>query len=452
MQRGDLSTDPLRSLLPELAADDTTGCLYVADPSGGEVSVFLDAARLVGVRVPENSDPLGSRLVARGALSAEALQKLTTDGTPTASLAERIVAEQLVEGDVVDAVQRELAVETVDRMLDWTSGAWRFRRRQRPGRPLRDPIPVEVLLEDARRRAETAEVETGIEKADTDEPSRAVGWNRVAADDDVLEYLARASVALNDALGDAKEDDDSGRASALIRSTGAGSPSAPAVDPATAARRERLRTAAAAELAGAHAEAEQARRDHEAQRSAGDHAAVVDLSVRREAARAARELAELSRTSVREASPDSTTTTTASTEDSGEGPSEPVAPEPVASAPAPAGPLPWQTNTNDHLAATALLREMAGESGQAPAQRPAEPEHAAPVERAPAASGLRRPNAPAGSADTAALLRELSSLGGDEAPARSSSSSPATSPQPRPSGAGAHVAANRRRKGLWGRS
>ena len=158
MQRGDLSTDPLRSLLSELAADSATGCLYVADPDGGEISVFLDAAHVVGVRLPDATDPLGERLVARGALSAEVLQTLTAEAGTAAGLAERLVAEQLVTGDVVDAAALALAVETIDRMLAWTSGAWRFRRRQRPGRALPAPIPVAELLEDARRRSEAGAV------------------------------------------------------------------------------------------------------------------------------------------------------------------------------------------------------------------------------------------------------------------------------------------------------
>ncbi|MDQ1648417.1 MAG: hypothetical protein QOG60_474, partial [Frankiaceae bacterium] len=261
MQRGDLSTDPLRSLLTELAADSATGCLYIAGPAG-EISVYLDAAHLVGVRLPDADDPLGSRLVTRGALPAEVLKTSLADVGPATSLAEHLVSEKLVDADVVDALQLELAVETIDRMLAWTSGAWRFRRRQRPGRPLADPIPVAVLLEDARRRAEAA---AGVQSDGDGEPLRTTAWNHVAADDDVIEYLAKASVALNDALGEAREDDESGQANTLIRSRTATSPTAPAVDPATAARRDRLRTAAAAELAAAHAEAEQERRGSETQ-------------------------------------------------------------------------------------------------------------------------------------------------------------------------------------------
>ncbi len=118
---------------------------------------------------------------------------------------------------------------------------------------------------------------------------------------------------------------------------------------------------------------------------------------------------------------------------------------------------PWQ-GTTDHSAATALLREMAGEAGpsratatpSAPATPaapavPAQPAPPAPAD--PPAAGLHRPVGSGGAADTAALLRELSSLG-DEGPAKS------TSPGPRPSGrpaGGTPPANSKRRKGLWGR-
>ena len=71
MLRGDLTSSPLRQLLPELAADASTGCVYVADPAGGELHVYLDSGRLAAVRPSARSDLLGARLVTAGRLARD---------------------------------------------------------------------------------------------------------------------------------------------------------------------------------------------------------------------------------------------------------------------------------------------------------------------------------------------------------------------------------------------
>ena len=140
-----------------------------------------------------------------------------------------------------------------------------------------------------------------------------------------------------------------------------------------------------------------------------------------------------------------------------------LVPATASAAPAPTEPVPaaasraWQ-NTTDHSAATALLRDLAGDAGPAKATAPATPaaavvpavppQPAAPAPAEPAAAGMHRPVGSGGAADTAALLRELSSLG-DEGPSKS------PSPGPRPSGrppVSTPQGGGKRRKGLWGRS
>ena len=99
------------------------------------------------------------------------------------------------------------------------------------------------------------------------------------------------------------------------------------------------------------------------------------------------------------------------------------------------------------MSATALLREMAGQSASTPTPAPMAARHEPePEPEAHPAAGLQRPAAPGGSADTAALLRELSSLGGDEP----GHGSPAPGPRPSRPVPASHAA--RKRKGLWGRS
>jgi hypothetical protein len=87
---------------------------------------------------------------------------------------------------------------------------------------------------------------------------------------------------------------------------------------------------------------------------------------------------------------------------------------------------------------------MAGDIAPTPAPVAPEPVAEPETESVPSA-GMQRATS-GGGADTAALLRELSSLGDEEPAARN----PAPAPRPRPAPA-SHAAA-KKRKGLWGRS
>ena len=128
----------------------------------------------------------------------------------------------------------------------------------------------------------------------------------------------------------------------------------------------------------------------------------------------------------------------------------PVGPEPEFVAATPAQPVRPRSEASHHDMADAsrLLSQLAGEAlpaQAAPAPEPVEPEPAAadgaPVDYAP------RPRRENGLADTAALLRELSSLGTETA-----ASTPQAPNRPQPVPAPASGQHARKRKGLFGRS
>ena len=399
MLRGDLSSGPLGQLLAELASDSATGCLYVADPLGGETHVYLNEGDLDAVRPAPARDLLGARLVAEGRLRSEQLDEVgvpADDRSP--ALAERLLAGELLTRAELDALALELALETLDAACGWPSGPWRFRRRTRAALPLPAPTSVSDALAALHERAEerhrlaaefgveadtldavvptsdavsvegaeasatpgaravadlvdgvqdlatiarrtgrgvaavarlllelrtpdavekpteVADPEDSAEPAEVADPEPVaepvesaasasagrdtahssfdaldadalpVTWNRPNDDVEVSESLAKVSQALNEALGDGETEVEPDRSTRAIRSSTSDAQPAAApskVDPETAARRERLRAAAAAELAAAHAEAEEARRQHES----SERAAVVDLAARREVAR-----------------------------------------------------------------------------------------------------------------------------------------------------------------------
>src|SRR3954464_4999971 len=128
--RGDLSSGPLGQLLAELAADSATGCLYVADPLGGETHGYLNEGALAAVRPAPARDLLGTRLVADGRLRADQLEELgQADDDRSPGLAERLLDDQLVARAEIDALALELALDTLDAACGWQSGPWRFRRR-----------------------------------------------------------------------------------------------------------------------------------------------------------------------------------------------------------------------------------------------------------------------------------------------------------------------------------
>jgi hypothetical protein len=590
--RGDLASSPLEHLLAELATDAVTGCLYIADPEGGEVHLYVTNGQLVGVRPVPSRDPLGPRLVSAGLVDAEqlsaALSALDGGGRPAVSLADVLLEPgdadlAPVESAHVDTVAEELALDIVERIDGWTSGAWRFRRRLQPARPLSDPIGCAHLVQlvvgrraerdelarrlspeglalaelvptlgqlpevadeaglhaaarrfidgqrcvgeiarltgyselalgrllaeqqereaaeqqerhaaEAREAQEAAEASSGTAEApgeveaddkaldngtpdgdtpDDDAPSRLTtadltlddltptdSWNRIADDEEVGASLAKASEALSQLMGEGLVEEEPETSLQPVRSSKASAPAA--VEPAdreAAARRERLRAAAAAELAAAHAEAEEARRAAETPPLSGqgtDSTESVELTVTPlrpatlEGARAAQAaLSLLSQDMVTPvADPRSGPAATPQTEQD---------PTPPRSA------VPAQrsvANTADSQLAAALLREMASERVVAPAgpvETPipassSNPDVTAAAPNAPLPSGPRmgmsRPSAPSGAADTAALLRELSSLGGEEA------GPGGPRPSQRPGlGTAPGQAGGRRRKGLWGR-
>src|SRR4051812_38077514 len=156
--RGDLSSGPLGQLLAELATDSATGCLYVADPLGGETHLYLNEGDLDAVRPAPARDLLCTRLVADGRLRADQLEELSgADDDRSPALAERLLADQLVTRAEIDALALELTLDTLDVACGWQNGPWRFRRRTRAALSLPSRTSVADALAALRDRAEERE-------------------------------------------------------------------------------------------------------------------------------------------------------------------------------------------------------------------------------------------------------------------------------------------------------
>lgn len=123
--RGDLSVEPLPVVLVQLAAGAATGCLHLQDLAGAPAAVYLRSGCVYSVSAPGRQPQLSTRL-------------LTSGATGSAELVEAFVAEQVLA--------------SVSGLLTWTAGSWRFRVNERTHDDVARPVPVVGLLAEVGRR------------------------------------------------------------------------------------------------------------------------------------------------------------------------------------------------------------------------------------------------------------------------------------------------------------
>ncbi len=156
MLRGDLHTTSLADLLRQLAASGAAGCIYLRPESPGrqEALVALRGGAVSSVVMPGTEDAVGSRLVVTGHVPADVLASLRTESVPAAratdpsapSLPDLLIRRGLADERLVCTLVLEQALADLSMMCSWKRGGWRFRRREPFGPALPTPLPVAELL------------------------------------------------------------------------------------------------------------------------------------------------------------------------------------------------------------------------------------------------------------------------------------------------------------------
>src|SRR6478609_3874697 len=157
---GALLTHTVESVLRDLADSRATGCLLVRDQEGDEAEVFLRDGEVYAVSVPGRRVMLGVRLMARGALTPEALaEALEIQRTELQGwrLGELLVHLGYVELAVVEEFVVEHLKDALTDLLGWPVAAWKFRKNKKTRQDVAPPTPVAELFHDLRDRATTWE-------------------------------------------------------------------------------------------------------------------------------------------------------------------------------------------------------------------------------------------------------------------------------------------------------
>ena len=149
MLRGDLASVPLDDVLLRLADGEATGCLHVTSTSGTTGVVHLRDGLVHAASLPGTTERLGPRLVSAGLLSVH--QLADAERAKATELSEWLLSELLVhlghvEEEHVAAVVRERALDATCQIAGWGSGSWHFRRRERARQLLPEPLSVAGML------------------------------------------------------------------------------------------------------------------------------------------------------------------------------------------------------------------------------------------------------------------------------------------------------------------
>jgi len=147
--RGDLASVPLDDVLLRLADGEATGCLHVTSTSGTTGVVHLRDGLVHAASLPGTTERLGPRLVSAGLLSVH--QLADAERAKATELSEWLLSELLVhlghvEEEHVAAVVRERALDATCQIAGWGSGSWHFRRRERARQLLPEPLSVAGML------------------------------------------------------------------------------------------------------------------------------------------------------------------------------------------------------------------------------------------------------------------------------------------------------------------
>jgi hypothetical protein len=152
--KGDLATTSLPAVLRSLADSAATGCLRIQNRIDEDARVYLRGGDVYAVVLPGRPPRLGARLVASGELDrgdlAEASEAQRTE-LQGWRLGELLVHLGYVEQPVVEAFVSEQLREAAAELMLWSDGRWKFRAGERTREDVAPPVPVDDLLADVDR-------------------------------------------------------------------------------------------------------------------------------------------------------------------------------------------------------------------------------------------------------------------------------------------------------------
>lgn len=152
--RGSLSEASLADVLQLLALGQKSGCLSIAR-EGSFGSVHFDRGRIVHAGIVNRRDRLGERLVRSGVIVADVLTRVaaTLPSPDDRQLAAVLIAQGLVDREVLLAQYRAQVEDAVYHLFSWDTGTFTFEPDTlAPGdEPLLAISADSLLLEGARR-------------------------------------------------------------------------------------------------------------------------------------------------------------------------------------------------------------------------------------------------------------------------------------------------------------
>ena len=169
--RGNLSEASLADVLQLLALGQKTGCLSIAR-EGSFGTVHFAGGRVVYAELVNRRDRLGDRLVRIGAITPDDLARVTAATAPAddRALAHALLAQGLVERDVLVGEYRTQVEEAVYHLFSWSLGLFTFESESEtddaPDAALVSVSADSLLLEGARRVDEWTQIAKKVPSLD----------------------------------------------------------------------------------------------------------------------------------------------------------------------------------------------------------------------------------------------------------------------------------------------
>lgn len=167
--RGNLSEASLADVLQLLALGQKTGCLSVAR-EGSFGTVHFATGRIVHAELVNRRDRLGDRLVRTGALAPDDLARVTAASAPQddRGLANVLIAQGLVERDLLINEYRTQVEEAVYHLFSWSLGSFTFEAEaeESADTALVSVSADSLLLEGARRVDEWTQIAKKVPSLD----------------------------------------------------------------------------------------------------------------------------------------------------------------------------------------------------------------------------------------------------------------------------------------------
>jgi tetratricopeptide (TPR) repeat protein len=167
--RGNLSEASLADVLQLLALGQKTGCLSVAR-EGGFGTVHFAGGRIVHAELVSRRDRLGDRLVRVGAITPDALARVTAASAPQddRELAHALLAAGLLAREQLVGAYRTQVEEAVYHLFSWSLGSFTFEPEadHLPDTALVSMSADSLLLEGARRVDEWTQIAKKVPSLD----------------------------------------------------------------------------------------------------------------------------------------------------------------------------------------------------------------------------------------------------------------------------------------------